>query len=111
MHWEILRRASDAITMKPVRQLWRIAFAFLISIALNGILLTVDFSIDPRKASLSRIEHIVVRLLKPAEALTVWLVPGHSGAQLLALGLFSVLVYAAATWLVISLPIWWRHRI
>jgi hypothetical protein len=97
--------------MKPARQLWCVAIAFLISIALNGVLLTVDFSIDPRKASLSRIEDVVVRLLKPAEALTMWLVPGHSGAQLLALGLFSLLIYAAATWLLISLPIWWRHRI
>jgi hypothetical protein len=96
--------------MKPVRQFWVIAIAFLISLALNCILLAVDFSIDPRQEKLSGVEDVVVRLLRPAEALTMWLVPGHSGTQILALGIFSVLVYTAVAWVVLSLPIWWRHR-
>jgi hypothetical protein len=40
--------------------------AFLISIALNVILFAVDFSIDPRRAELSRIQRSVVSLLSPA---------------------------------------------
>jgi hypothetical protein len=110
VHWEILRHATEAITMKPVRQLWRIAIAFLISIVLNGILLTIDFSIDPRQANLSRVENIVVGLLRPAEALTARLTPGHGGAQISALILFSVVVYTIVAWVVLSLPIWWRRR-
>ena len=96
--------------MKPIRQFWLIAIAVLISIALNGIMLTIDFSIDPRQEKLSRIESIVVVLLKPAEGLTMWLAPGHGGAQILALVAFSVLVYSVVAWVVLSLPIWWRHR-
>jgi len=40
---------------------------------LNGVLLTIDFSIKPQQEKLSKTESIVVSLLKPAEALTSWL--------------------------------------
>jgi hypothetical protein len=93
-----------------VNWLRRIASALLISVALNGVLLTIEFSIDPRREKLSSIEDIVVDLLKPAEALTSWLAPGHGGAQFVALSVFSVVVYAVVTWLVLSLSVWWRHR-
>ena len=92
--------------MRPIRQLWRIAIAFLISITLNGILFGIDFSIDPQRDRLSRIENIVVSLLRPAEALTMWLAPGHGGAQILALVVFSVLVYTIVSWVVLSLAGW-----
>jgi hypothetical protein len=84
--------------------------AFLISIGLNVILVAVDFSIDPRRAELSRIQRWAVRLLSPAEAMTMRLAPGHGGAQILALVVFSVLVYAITAWAILSLPAWWRHR-
>jgi hypothetical protein len=96
--------------MKPNRHLWRIATALFISTALNGILLAIDFSIGPQEAKLSTIEVVVVDLLRPADTLTTWLTPGHGGAQILALAVFSVLVYAVAAWIVLSLPVWRRRR-
>jgi hypothetical protein len=96
--------------VNPARQLWHIAIAFLVSIALNAVILSIDFSIDPRQDKLSRIEDIVVGLLRPAEALTTRLAPGHSGAQILALVLFSVAFYALVAWVALGLPLWWRRR-
>jgi hypothetical protein len=84
--------------------------AFLISIGLNAILFAVDFSIDPHRAELSRVQRWVVNLLFPAESLTMGFAPGHGGWQILALVTFSVLLYAVAAWLVLSLPAWWRRR-
>lgn len=84
--------------------------ALLLSIGLNAILFAVDFSIDPRRAELSRVQRWVVSLLSPAELLAVGFAPGHGGGQILALVVFSVLVYAIAAWLVLSLPTWWRRR-
>jgi len=86
------------------------AMALLISIGLNAILFAVDFSIDPRRAELSRVQRWVVSLLTPAESLTMVFAPGHGGWQILALVAFSVLVYAIAVCLAISLPAWWRRR-
>jgi hypothetical protein len=103
-------RDCEAIIVKPTRQLWQIAIAFLISIVLNGVLLTIDFSIKPQQEKLSKTESIVVSLLKPAEALTSWLAPGHGGPQILALILFSVAIYAVVAWATLSLPVWWRRR-
>jgi hypothetical protein len=96
--------------MRSHGHLYRLAIAFLISIGLNIILVAVDFSIDPRRAELSRIQRWAVRLLSPAEALTMGFAPGHGGAQILALVVFSVLVYAITAWVVLSLPAWWRRR-
>lgn len=98
-----------AITpMWPMRHghLYRFAMAFLISSCLNVILFAVDFSIDPRREELSRIQRWVVGLLSPAEALTTGLVPGHGGAPILALVVF----YAMVSWVVLTLPAWWRRR-
>jgi len=91
---ESISLRTHAIT----RALFRLAMAFLISIALNVILFAVDFSIDPRRAELSRIQRWVVSLLSPAEALTMGFAPGHGGAQILALVIFSVFVYAIPAW-------------
>jgi len=54
--------------MRAHGHLYRLATAFLISIGLNGVLFAVDFSIDPRRVELSRIQRWVVGLLSPAEA-------------------------------------------
>jgi len=59
--------------------LYRLTMAFLISIGLNSILLAVDFLIDPRRAEVSRVQRWAVRLLSPAEALTMKFAPGHVG--------------------------------
>jgi len=83
-----------------------LAMAFLISIGLNVILFAVDFSIDPRRAELSRIQGWAVGLLSPAEAMTTRLVPGHGGAQILALIVF----YAMVSWLVLTRPPSWQRR-
>ena len=74
------------------RHLYRLGTAFLISIGWNVILFAVDFSIDPRRAELSRIQRWVVGLLSPAESLTMGFAPGHGGGQILALAVFSVSV-------------------
>jgi hypothetical protein len=66
--------------------------SFLLAIALNIFLIAVDFSIDPRRAELSRKQRWVVSLLPPAELLTTEFAPGHGGEQLPALVVFSVFV-------------------
>lgn len=96
--------------MRSHGHLYRLVMAFLISIVLNVILFAVDFSIDPRQAELSRIQRWVVSLLSPAEALAMGFGPGHGGAQILALVMFSVFIYAIAAWVALSLPAWWRRR-
>lgn len=88
----------------------RLPIALLISIALNVILFAVDFSIDPRQESLSRIQHLVVVLLTPAEALTTRLAPGHGGAQIFDLVISSFAIYTILAWVALSLPAWWRRR-
>lgn len=96
--------------MNSFAQFRRVAVAFLVSIGLNCVLVTIDFSIDPRKPKLSTIQNAVVGLLRPAEALSMRFVPGHGGAQILALVIFSILFYALVAWFILSLPMWWRHR-
>ena len=88
----------------------RIAISFLISVLLNGILVSIDFSINPRQAHLSTPQNIAVMLLRPAEALMARFVPGHGGAQIVALVGFSIIIYALVAWLALSLPTWWRYR-
>jgi len=88
----------------------RLPIALLISIALNVALFAVDFSIDPRQESLSRIQHLVVVLLTPAEALSTRFAPGHGGAQIFDLVVSSFAIYNIAAWVVLSLPAWWRRR-
>jgi len=90
--------------------LYRLAMAFLISFGLNLILFAVDFSIDPRREELSPVQRWVVTLISPAETLTTGLVPGHGGTQILALAVFSVVVYTFVVWMALSLPAFWRHR-
>jgi hypothetical protein len=96
--------------MRSHGHLYRLATAFLISVGLNVILFAVDFSIDPRREELSAIQRWVVGLLSPAEALTTGLVPCHGGLQTVALIVFSVVVYAIVSWVVLTLPGWWRRR-
>lgn len=86
------------------RYLRRLILALLISIGL----LAVAFSIDPRREELSRNERWANALLMPAGKLTDALVPGHRGAQIVALVLFSVAFYTALSWVALSLPVWWR---
>ena len=90
------------------RYLRRLILALLISIGLNVFLLAVAFSIDPRREELSRNERWANALLMPAGKLTDALVPGHGGAQIVALVLFSVAFYTAVSWVALSLPVWWR---
>lgn len=80
--------------------------AFLISIALNVILVTVDFSMDPRRAELSRMQRWAVHLLSPCGSIENAICMGtwrnaDSG---------SVLLYAITAWVILSLPACWRHR-
>jgi len=88
----------------------RLVIALLVSIAVNIILFAIDFSINPHQPELSQTQQLVVRLLGPADALTTRLAPGHGGAQLAALVMFSVVVYFIVAWVFISLPLWWRDR-
>jgi len=88
----------------------RLPIALLISITLNVALFAVDFSIDPRRESLSRIQHLVVVLLTPAEALSTRLAPGHGGSQIFDLVVSSFAIYTIAAWVALSLPAWWRRR-
>ena len=91
--------------------LCRLITALLISLGLNVFLLAVSFSIDPRREQLSQMQRWVNALLLPAATLTGEFVPGHGGAQIVALALFSVAFYTAASWVALSLPLWWRRRL
>ena len=84
--------------------------ALAISVCLNVALFAIDFSIDPLRRELSRTQQLVVALLGPADALTTRLVPGHGGAQIAALAVFSFVFYAVVAWVFLSLPVWWRER-
>ncbi len=97
--------------MNESKALWRIGLSLLISLILNCVLVAIEFSIDPRQEKLSAVQNIVVGLLKPAEALTTRFVPGHSGAQIVSMIVFSFAVYALIAWVGLSLPVWWRRRI
>ena len=111
--WEILQLAimsTEAITINRFGKLWRTVIAFVVSLVLNGFLLVVAFSVDPRQEKLSGIQRVANVLLEPAGGITDQLVPGHGGTQIFALILFSVLIYALLAWVVLSLPVWWRHR-
>lgn len=88
----------------------RLAIAFVLSIVLNFAFVTIDFSIDPRQHNLSILQNAVVGLLRPAEALSMRFTPGHGGLQILGLVIFSILIYAFLGWIILSLPVWWRHR-
>ncbi len=96
--------------MKPTRQLWRVAIALLISIALNGILLAIGFSIDPKRENLSRIASVANALLRPAGAFTEQFAPGHGGTQILILIISSLVFYTLVVWVALSLPVWWTRR-
>ena len=89
----------------------RLILALLVSVGLNLLLLAVAFSVDPRREELSRSERWANALLMPAGKLTDALVPGHGGAQIVALVLFSVAFYTALSWVALSLPAWWRSRL
>jgi hypothetical protein len=88
----------------------RVAGAFVISIILNGALLAVSISTDPRQEHLSTIESIADALLEPPAQLTMELVPGHSGTQVFMMFLFSLLMYTAMAWVALSPPRGWRRR-
>jgi hypothetical protein len=88
----------------------RIGVALLISFVLNGILLASVFSIAPSQDKLSTLETVASILLKPAEDLTEWIAPGHGGVQFLVLAISSVFLYAAISWVALSLIPWWQSR-
>jgi hypothetical protein len=95
--------------MNTRRALLRIAIALVISVALNCVLFAAASSY-PRQENLSRIESIANALLMPAGELTAWLVPGHTGTQVVVSIVISIAIYTAVAWVTISLPAWWQRR-
>jgi len=102
--------------MNPFQRFRRITIAFLISIALNSLLFAMSLSINPAKpVPPSGVGRIVDALSAPSSAFAEWVAPrGHGGAHfviaLIAAVVSSVVFYAALAWVVLSLPVWWRHR-
>jgi hypothetical protein len=102
--------------MSPLKHCRRLAIAFLISIALNSFLFAVSFSINPRNpVPNSGVQRIVEALSAPSSTFAEWVAPrGHGGAHfviaLIAAVASSVGFYAALAWVILSLPVWWRHR-
>jgi len=103
--------------MNPLKHYRRIVIAFLISIALNSFLFAVSLSINPRNPvpPNSGVQRIVDVLAAPSSAFAEWVAPrGHGGAHfvitLIAAVVSSVGLYAALAWVLLSLPVWWRHR-
>lgn len=96
--------------MSATQQLRRIGTASLASIALNGVLLAIDFSIDPRQDRLSTAQRVAAALLRPAEVLAEHLAPGHGGIQILVGVVSSVVLYTVLAWALLTLRAWRRTR-
>jgi uncharacterized membrane protein len=76
------------------QQIRRIISALLISAAFSILLLSMDFSIDPRQGKLSKAQTLAVALLTPAEFLTEQGTPGHSGVQIVVLAVWALVLCA-----------------
>jgi hypothetical protein len=130
VRWEIVRHVAEAVKMSDYqkqtsamptvlglgRQVGRVRIAFILSVVLNVFLFVVSLSINPsRKGSTSETARVLDVLSAPSTAFAEWIAPrGHGGAHfvvaLIAAIVSSVVFYAALAWVVLSLPIWWRHR-
>ena len=89
--------------------LGRARVALVISIILD-VVLVVFASVTYAVAPSSAIARALDRLGAPAEALTYWLAPGHTGVQPFLALLFSIFFSWLIVWSAISLPTWWHHR-
>lgn len=88
--------------------LGRAGVALVISIIFDvvlGIFASVTYAVAPS----SVIARALDRLGAPAQALTYWLAPGHTGVQPLLALLFSVFFSWLIVWSAMSLPTWWHH--
>lgn len=88
----------------------RIILAFLLSTGVSAVLLCIAFSIDPRQSNLSSAQHLAVALLKPADVVTDWIAPGHTGMQFVILSLSAIVFYALVSWVVFSVLRWPRRQ-
>jgi hypothetical protein len=94
---------------------WRVKAALITSLAINGVLVLIGLSINPRQYPASRFASFLAALTAPSTALAEWIAPhGHdaphfAGAAVIAI-VSSVLFYAIFVWFLLSLPIWWRQR-
>ena len=96
-------------------RLRRLLVALAISVALNGVLAAPSLSIDVQQSPPSRTEKILDVLTGPSTAFAEWLAPpGHGGTHFVVATavaiLCSIVFYAVLTWVVLSLPVWWRNR-
>jgi hypothetical protein len=88
----------------------RVRFALMISVLFHilvGILAGIVYSMASPSSWASR---LLDGLGTPAEELTNWVAPGHTGVQPVVAMLFSVVSYWAVIWIVLSLLSWWRTR-
>jgi hypothetical protein len=95
--------------LRSIARLGRVRLALVISVLLN-ILLGVIADIAYSTASSSRISRLFDRLGAPAEALTNWLVPGHTVVQPVADMFFSVTFCWAVMWISLSVAALWSRR-
>ena len=109
-------RSLRRIIMNLLKRYRRIAISFLFSLALNSLLFAVSLSINPRKpVPTSGMQRIVDALSAPSSTFAEWVAPGgHGGTHfviaLIAAVASSLVFYAALAWVILSLPVWWRHR-
>jgi len=89
--------------------LGRARVALVISIIFDvvlGVFAGITYAVAPS----SLVARVLDRIGVPAQALTYWLAPGHTGVQPLLALFFSVFFSWLVVWSAISLPTWWHHR-
>ena len=95
---------------------WRAPFRVLMSVAVSVLTNIAFVAVGMSEASPSKIGRFVQTVSAPGGSLLgfLGLVTGpHTPAQIFGLFAWLVLVIiydAALLWVILSLPIWWRHR-
>jgi hypothetical protein len=91
-------------------RLSRAQLALVVSVVFN-VVLGVFSGIVYTKAPSSPLARLLDDLGAPAERMTYWLAPGHTGLQPVLVMLISVIFSWVVIWTALSLPSWWSKRL
>ena len=84
------------------RELSLVVRAFMISLVLNGVLLTIPSFFDPTKYPVSTVGKVVDALGAPGGVIVDRFFPGHDLTQAVIMLTCSVAFYAIVAWVVLS---------
>src|SRR5260370_1775210 len=94
-------RSNGSLARVPVALVVSVVFEFVL-----GVFAGTVYS----KAPSSSLARLLDDLGAPAERLTNWLAPGHTGLPPLLDMLISFIFSWAVIWIDLSLPSWWHKR-